>query len=140
MMLVPIWNSTTVSLPPSRAVELMFWTPWIERNEASIFCVIWFSISAGAAPGWLITTTTPGNSMSGSFCTFSCENATMPASISPMKMTIGTTGLRMHQAEMLLKFIAWILPGWSSRLGRDWLDRLTRLEESAGPQNHPFGA
>ena len=102
----PISNSSEVSLLPSRAVELMLLTPWIDCSAASIFWVIWFSISVGAAPGWLIATTTIGNSMSGSFCTFIREKVTMPARTSPMNRMIGTTGLRMHQAEMLRKLIS----------------------------------
>ena len=51
LMSVPIWNSTTVWLFPSRAVELIDWTPLIERTEDSIRWVIWVMISVGAAPG-----------------------------------------------------------------------------------------
>ncbi len=44
--------------------------------------------------------------MSGALFTCIRAKATMPASISPTKSTIGKTGLRMHQDEMLRKFMA----------------------------------
>ena len=43
--------------------------------------------------------------MSGSFWTSIRMKLRMPASINPKNSTIGTTGLRIDQAEMLRKFI-----------------------------------
>ena len=63
------------------------------------------SISLGAAPGCETLTLTAGKSMSGLLLTCMFMNDTRPASSSPMKSTIGGTGLRMHQDEMLRKFI-----------------------------------
>ncbi len=102
---MPISNSTVVEEKPSLAVELMLLTPGNVRTDDSTSCVIWFSISVGAAPGWLMLAVTTGNSMSGLSWTSMRMNATRPASVRPMNRTIGGTGLRMHQAEMFLKFM-----------------------------------
>ena len=67
--------------------------------------VIWFSISAGAAPGCDTETIAAGKSMSGLPVTSMRAKATMPASNSARNRTIGGTGLRMLQAEMLRKFM-----------------------------------
>src|SRR6185436_5630220 len=98
-------NWTLVLLLPSRAVDWISSTPLTERTAASTFWVIWVSISVGAAPGWLIVTLTAGKSMSGLLLTSSRLNETSPASVKPMKKTIGTIGLRIDQAEMYRKFI-----------------------------------
>ena len=74
-------------------------------NAASTCCVTCFSISAGAAPGWLTPTSTTGKSMSGFWVIVICIKAMIPASVSPMNSTIGATGLRMHHEEMLRKFM-----------------------------------
>src|ERR1700712_6125515 len=119
----PIWNSIIVWLEPSDAVELIEETPVIERTAASTFWVIWFSISVGAAPGWLIWTITIGNSMSGCCWISIRPKLTTPAITSAMNSTIGTMGLRIDQAEMLRKFIG-------SALWRDLgLHGFARLEE-----------
>src|SRR6185369_2577745 len=47
--------------------------------------------------------------MSGALFTCMRANAMIPASISPTKSTIGPTGLRMHQDEMLRKFMSSLL-------------------------------
>ena len=52
---VPMSNWTKVSLLPSRTELLISSTPLTERAAASTFCVIWFSISVGAAPGCEMT-------------------------------------------------------------------------------------
>ena len=109
-MSVPIWKKIIVWLLPSDAVELIVSTPLIVRSEASIFCVICVSISVGAAPGWLITTMAAGNSISGMFCTFICMKETMPTSNSPRNSMIGTTGVRIDQAEILRKFMVQLCP------------------------------
>ena len=51
---VPISNWTKVLLLPSWTELLISSTPLTERTADSTFCVIWFSISVGAAPGWLM--------------------------------------------------------------------------------------
>ena len=94
-----------VWLLPSRIELLISSTPVSPRAAASIRCVTWFSISLGAAPGCATTTIAPGKSMSGKLLTSIRMNATRPASSSPTKNTIGGTGLRMHQDEMLRKFM-----------------------------------
>ena len=104
-MSVPSSNSMTIWPLPSLAVPLIERLPSMLRTADSTFWTIWVSISVGAAPGCEIEAMTTGNSMSGSFCTFNCMNATTPASVSARKRTIGMIGLRMDQAEMLRKFI-----------------------------------
>ncbi len=49
--------------------------------------------------------------MSGSFCTSMLLNDMMPASVSAMNKTIGTTGFRMDHADMLFKFMIYIPTG-----------------------------
>ena len=105
---VPISNSTTVVEDPSLAVELMLRTPGRVRTEDSTNWVIWFSISVGAAPGWLMVAMTTGNSMSGLSCTSMRMKAIRPAIVRPMNSTIGGTGFRMDQAEMLRKFMRFV--------------------------------
>ena len=43
--------------------------------------------------------------MSGLSCTSMRMKLTRPASVRPMNNTMGTTGLRIDQAEMFLKFM-----------------------------------
>ena len=102
---VPISNSTKVPELPSLAVELMLRTPLSERTADSTCCVIWFSISVGAAPGCEIFTRTPGNSTSGLFTTSMRAKLSMPASSIDTNMTSGMVGFRIDQAEMLRKFM-----------------------------------
>ena len=96
---------TVVLLLPSLAVDWISSTPLTERTAASTFCVICVSISVGAAPGWLIVTLTAGKSMSGELLTSIRLNDTSPASVKPMKKTMGTIGLRIDHADMLRKFM-----------------------------------
>ena len=59
--------------------------------------------------------------MSGALFTCIRAKAIRPASISPTNRTIGTTGLRMHQDEMLRKFmrltLSWRLSAQPARRG-----------------------
>jgi len=103
---VPIWNWMNVWLLPSRTELSISSTPVTPRTAASTFWVIWVSISLGAAPGCEMTTVAPGKSMSGLLVTLMPWKASSPASISPMKNTIGGTGFLMHQEEILRKLIA----------------------------------
>src|SRR3954466_4255344 len=77
--------------------------------------------------------------MSGLLFTCICMKATMPASSSPANRTIGVTGFRMHQAEMLRKFMTWSfycwLPGGRLTLRRDLL---ARVQERTGGEDHGF--
>ena len=102
---VPISNSIKVLELPSLAVELIELTPLIERTADSTSCVIWFSISVGAAPGWEIDTLTAGNSMSGLLTTSMRAKLISPASRRAVNATSGMTGLRIDQAEMFRKLI-----------------------------------
>src|ERR1700712_5409075 len=130
----PIWNSIIVWLEPSDAVELNEETPVIERTAASTFWVIWFSISVGAAPGWLIWTITIGNSTSGC-CWMSIRlKLTTPAITSAMNSTIGTIGLRIDHGEMLRKSTE------SGPWGGLGLHRFASLEERARALDDPLGA
>jgi hypothetical protein len=94
-----------VLLLPSRIELLISSTPLTPRIAVSIRWVTCISISLGAAPGCETLTLTAGKSMSGLLLTCMFMNDTRPASSSPMNSTIGGTGLRMHQDEMLRKFI-----------------------------------
>src|SRR3546814_15712671 len=80
--------------------------PSMLRIAASTRWVTWVSISVGAAPGWLMSTSAPGKSMSGSFCTSMRTNEISPARVSATNRTIGGIGLRIEQAEMVRKFMA----------------------------------
>ena len=60
-----------------------------------------------AAPAEGLATLTAGKSMSGLLLTSIRLNETSPASVNPMKKTMGTIGLRIDQAEMYRKFIGW---------------------------------
>ena len=86
-------------------LELISSMPWIERTAASTRCVIWLSISVGAAPGCEIAIQTTGNSMSGSFWTCMRMKLTRPASSSAANRTSDGTGLRIDQAEMLRRLM-----------------------------------
>jgi len=98
-------KETKVSETPSLTVERISSTPSRLRTDASTRWVTWFSSSLGAAPGWLMTTTTPGNVISGFWFTSIRMNDTRPAIVSAMNRTIDGTGFRIDQAEMLRKFI-----------------------------------
>ncbi len=102
---VPIWNWTKVWLLPSRIELSISSTPFTPRIADSTRCVTCVSISSGAAPGCETETIAAGKSMSGLLFTCIPANVIRPASISPTNSTIGGTGLRMHQDEMLRKFI-----------------------------------
>ena len=102
---VPISNSTVVFELPSLAEEVMVFTPLIERTADSTSCVIWFSISVGAAPGCEMETLTAGNSTSGLLTTSMRLKLSNPASSRAVKITIGMTGLRIDHADILLKSI-----------------------------------
>ena len=75
------------------------------RTADSTRWVTCVSISFGAAPGCETETIAAGKSMSGALLTCIRANDDEPASISPTNRTIGKTGLRMHQDEMLRKFM-----------------------------------
>ena len=102
---VPSWNCTKVVLLPSRTVLLISSTPVMPRIADSTRWVTCVSISFGAAPGCDTETIAAGKSMSGALFTCIRANAMRPASIRPTNSTIGPTGLRMHQDEMLRKFM-----------------------------------
>src|SRR3546814_10493320 len=107
------------------------------RIAASTRWVTWVSISVGAAPGWLMSTSAPGKSMSGSFCTSMRTNEISPARVSATNRTIGGIGLRIDQAEMLRKFMA--RPSARGLLP-DRSDLLARVEEAAGGLHDPLGS
>src|SRR5579871_3235239 len=134
LMSSPMLNSTAVVLVPSAAVELILATPLIDRTAASIRWVICVSISVGAAPGWVIVTTTTGNSMSGCWLTSIRMKLTTPTSTSAANSTIGTIGFLIDQAERLRKFM--------SRLLRDQLGlhRLAIGEKRTCAQHHALAA
>ncbi len=98
---VPIVNWTNVFDTPSRTDELISSTPDIPRTAASIFCVTCVSSSVGAAPGCDTEICAAGKSISGSRLTCIRLKLTSPASVNAMNSTIGATGLRIAQAEML---------------------------------------
>ncbi len=104
-MSAPILSWRTVWVEPSCTVERSSSTPWTLRAAASTRLVTCVSSSLGAAPGWLIATYATGKSMSGFWLTSSRPKLISPAIVSAMKRTIGGTGLRIAQAEMLRKLI-----------------------------------
>ena len=85
---------------------------------------------------------TPTRSRPGSRCPDCCSpasalNATRPASIRPTNSTIGGTGLRMHQEEMLRKFmdLDFLAAGRSLGCLTLGLDLLARVEKRAGRED-----
>ena len=103
---VPIVNCTKVcELPSSMRVDIES-TPFTPRNAASTFCETWVSISVGAAPGCTITTWAAGKLTSGLLFTCMRMKLTTPARVSATNKTIGTTGLRIAQEEMLRKLMS----------------------------------
>ncbi len=103
---VPMLNCTKVLDSPSRAIDVISSTPLIERTAASMRCVTCVSSSDGAAPGWDTLTLTAGKLMSGKLFTSMRMKLTTPASNSATNMTMGDTGLRMAQADILRKLIS----------------------------------
>ena len=99
-------NSMNEPELPSLAVDPIALTPLIDRTAASTRCVIWVSISVGAAPGCAICTITTGNSISGCCWISMRMKLTIPAITSPAKNTSGITGLRIDHAEMFLRSTA----------------------------------
>jgi hypothetical protein len=100
--LTPILNSTVVVDTPSLIVERMFLTPARPEIDPSTLRVIWLSISAGAALGWVTATVTIGNDRLGLALTGRRMKAAMPASVATTNRTMVGTGLRIAQADMLL--------------------------------------
>src|SRR3546814_16454690 len=86
---------------PSVTVEVMSFTLPMEATAASTRCVIWVSISVGAAPGWEMVTFAAGKLTSGIWFTSMLMNPALPRTVSMKNRTSGGTGLRMDQAEML---------------------------------------
>ena len=112
---------------PSEAVELIVFTPLMERTADSTSWVIWFSISVGAAPGCEMLTLTAGNSMSGLLTTSIDRKLSTPANSRAVKITSGMTGLRIDQAEMLRK----------SMTGQSSSSRMTGSTRSPGLRKPP---
>ncbi len=100
---VPSVNETLVFDEPSVIWLVMLSTPLTERSDASSFWVTCDSSSGGAAPGWPTDDWTTGMLMSGWTVHLHPQNATRPASVSAMNSTIGATGLRIAQDDMLRK-------------------------------------
>src|SRR5688500_8878373 len=74
--------------------------------------------------------------MSGKLLTSIRMNATSPASSRPTNNTIGGTGLRMHQAEILRKFMTCLLAPRCGLAARP--DALPGIEERPGRQDDRF--
>src|SRR3546814_4645949 len=94
---VTSWNWTMVEELPSVTVEVMSFTLPMEATAASTRCVIWVSISVGAAPGWEMVTFAAGKLTSGIWFTSMLMNPAMPRTVSMKNSTSGGTGLRMDQ-------------------------------------------
>ncbi len=76
-------------------------TPLTEATAPSIFCVICFSISTGAAPGWLTVTDTSGKLMSGLSLIAMLLKLASPRNDRTRNRTIGKVGFLIAQLEML---------------------------------------
>ena len=102
---VPIWNWTKVVAVAfaDGAVDLVDAVDSADRRFDPLRDLGFHLV--GAAPGWVTLTEAAGKSMSGLLFTCMPAKAMRPASISPTNSTIGGTGLRMHQEEILRKFM-----------------------------------
>src|SRR5438270_6087363 len=79
--------------------------------------------------------------MSGLLVTVIVAKVMIPASSSATNKTIGGTGLRMHQDEMLRKFIRVRLSWRDSARGLSLdVDLLAGVQERSGRLNHRFAA
>src|SRR3546814_322287 len=118
------------------------------RTAASTRCGTGVSSSVGAAPGGRTTTLAMGKLTSGFWLTSIRLKLTSPASSSATNSTIGGTGLRMAQAEILRKLMTASSPaggsaGWarsaaSFRLAGFRLHLLPRRQEGAGRSHDAF--
>ena len=87
-----------------RAVDLLDAVHAADRRLDPLRDLRLHFVRSGAGLGdWTIAA---GKSMSGSLFTCIRANAMIPASIRPTNSTIGPTGFRMHQEEMLRKFMS----------------------------------
>jgi len=98
---VPMANCTMVLERPSETIELISSMPLMPRTAASTRCVTCVSSSVGAAPGWLTTTCAAGKVTSGLSLISIVMKLSTPAMDSIRNATIGGTGLRIDQLEML---------------------------------------
>ena len=99
----PSSNWITVVELPSTTVELMCLTPVMPATASSTFLVTCVSSSDGAAPACVISTWTTGTSMLGKRDTGSWRKLNMPSAISTTNSSSGGTGLRIAQAETLMR-------------------------------------
>ena len=84
-------------------VETICLTPGMLATASSTSLVTWLSSSAGAAPDWVTVMETSGTSMLGKRVTGSAMKLITPSSVSTANSTIAGTGLRIDQAEMLMR-------------------------------------
>ena len=80
---------------------MIFSTLPIDATAPSTRWVICFSISVGAAPGWVTVTLTIGKLMSGWLLIAIRLKLTMPRKLSTRNSTIGKVGFLIAQLEML---------------------------------------
>src|SRR3546814_5006470 len=97
---VTSWNWTMVEELPSVTVEVMSFTLPMEATAASTRCVIWVSISVGAAPGWEMVTFAAGKLTSGIWFTSMLMNPAMPRTVSMKNSTSGGTRSEEHTSEL----------------------------------------
>src|SRR3954470_23600381 len=86
---------------PSVIDDEMWRTPSTPETPSSMVLVTWASSSDGAAPNCETATEITGMSAEGSRVTASLVNETQPSTRRMIEKTIGASGLRIDQAEIL---------------------------------------
>src|SRR5712691_9793653 len=92
-----------VTEEPSVIDDEMCLTPVMLATASSTSFVTWLSSSVGAAPDCVTVMETMGTSMLGKRVTGSFTKLIVPSSVSTANSTIAGTGLRIDQAETLMR-------------------------------------